>query len=51
MIVLFQRQLGPARVSLFNSLNDALNGEFALALTRPDPAPNRCRPPQWRCLK
>ena len=37
MIVLFQRQLAPYRVSLFNSLNDALDGQFTLVLTRPDP--------------
>jgi glycosyltransferase involved in cell wall biosynthesis len=43
MIVLFQRSLGPYRVSLFNSLSDRLDGDFALVLTRPDPTPNR----QW----
>lgn len=43
MIVLFQRQLAPYRVSLFNSLSDALDGQFTLVLTRPDPTPNR----QW----
>jgi len=43
MIVLFQRSLAPYRVSLFNSLNDALDGKFALVLTRPDPTPDR----QW----
>jgi glycosyltransferase involved in cell wall biosynthesis len=41
MIVLFQRSLGPYRVSLFNSLSDALNGDFTLVLTRPDRTPNR----------
>ncbi len=41
MIVLLQRQLGPYRVSLFNSLNDALDGQFTLVLTRADPTPNR----------
>jgi glycosyltransferase involved in cell wall biosynthesis len=43
VIVLFQRSLAPYRVSLFNSLSDALNGEFTLVLTRPDPTPDR----QW----
>jgi glycosyltransferase involved in cell wall biosynthesis len=43
MIVLFQRSLGPYRVSLFNSVSDRLDGNFALALTRQDPTPNR----QW----
>jgi glycosyltransferase involved in cell wall biosynthesis len=43
MIVLFQRQLAPYRVSLFNSLSDALGGQFTLVLTRRDPTPNR----QW----
>jgi glycosyltransferase involved in cell wall biosynthesis len=43
MITLFQRSLGPYRVSLFNSLSDALDGEFTLVLTRPDPTPDR----QW----
>ena len=41
MIVLFQRQLAPYRVSLFNSLNEALDGQFTLVLTRPDPTANR----------
>lgn len=41
MIVLFQRQLAPYRVSLFNSLNDALDGQLTLVLTRPDPTANR----------
>ena len=36
MIVLFQRSLGPYRVSLFNSLSDALDGDFTLILTRRD---------------
>lgn len=43
MIVLFQRQLAPYRVSLFNSLSDALDGQFTLVLTRQDPTANR----QW----
>jgi len=43
MIVLFQRCLGPYRISLFNNLSDALDGAFALMLTRSDPTPNR----QW----
>ena len=47
MIVLFQRQLGPYRVSLFNSLNDALDGQFTLVLTRPDPTPNRLWTVPW----
>jgi glycosyltransferase involved in cell wall biosynthesis len=41
MIVLFQRQLAPYRVSLFNSLNDALDGQFTLVLTRPDPTAHK----------
>jgi glycosyltransferase involved in cell wall biosynthesis len=41
MIVLFQRSLGPYRVSLFNSLSDALDGEFTLLLSRRDPTPDR----------
>lgn len=41
MIVLFQRSLGPYRVSLFNSLSDALDGDFTLILTRQDRTPNR----------
>lgn len=41
MIVLFQRTLAPYRVSLFNGLNDALGGEFALVLSRQDPTPHR----------
>jgi glycosyltransferase involved in cell wall biosynthesis len=47
MIVLFQRQLAPYRVSLFNSLSDALDGQFALVLTRPDPTPNRLWTVPW----
>jgi len=43
MIVLFQRSLGPYRISLFNSLHDRLDGDFTLMLTRSDPTPNR----QW----
>jgi glycosyltransferase involved in cell wall biosynthesis len=41
MIVLFQRSLGPYRVSLFNCLSDVLDGDFTLVLTRPDRTPNR----------
>jgi glycosyltransferase involved in cell wall biosynthesis len=41
MIVLFQRSLGPYRVPLFNSLSDALDGDFTLILTRQDRTPNR----------
>ena len=41
MIVLFQRTLGPYRVSLFNSLSDALDGEFTLLLSRRDRPPDR----------
>jgi glycosyltransferase involved in cell wall biosynthesis len=41
MIVLFQRSLGPYRVSLFNSLSDVLDGDFTLMLTRRDRTPNR----------
>jgi glycosyltransferase involved in cell wall biosynthesis len=41
MIVLFQRSLAPYRVSLFNSLSDALDGQFTLVLTRRDPTPDR----------
>lgn len=47
MIVLFQRQLAPYRVSLFNSLSDALDGEFTLAVTRPDPTPDRLWTVPW----
>ena len=47
MIVLFQRQLAPYRVSLFNSLNDALDGQFTLVLTRPDPTANRLWTVPW----
>jgi glycosyltransferase involved in cell wall biosynthesis len=47
MIVLFQRQLGPYRVSLFNSLRDALDGQLTLVLTRPDPTPNRLWTVPW----
>lgn len=47
MIVLFQRQLAPYRVSLFNSLSDALDGQFTLVLTRPDPTPNRLWTVPW----
>lgn len=47
MIVLFQRQLAPYRVSLFNSLNDALDGQFTLVLTRPDPTPDRLWTVPW----
>lgn len=41
MIVLFQRSLAPYRVSLFNSLSEALDGEFTLVLTRRDRTPDR----------
>ncbi len=47
MIVLFQRQLAPYRVSLFNSLNEALDGQFTLVLTRPDPTANRLWTVPW----
>ncbi len=47
MIVMFQRQLAPYRVSLFNSLNDALDGQFTLVLTRPDPTSNRLWTIPW----
>ena len=47
MIVLFQRQLAPYRVSLFNSLNEALDGQFTLVLTRPDPTANRLWTIPW----
>jgi glycosyltransferase involved in cell wall biosynthesis len=47
MIVLLQRQLAPYRVSLFNSLNDALDGQFTLVLTRPDPTANRLWTIPW----
>lgn len=47
MIVLFQRSLAPYRVSLFNSLSDALDGEFTLVLTRRDPTPDRLWTVQW----
>jgi len=43
MIVLFQRSLGPYRVSLFNSLSTVLNHEFALVVSRRDTTPDR----QW----
>lgn len=41
MIVLFQRTLAPYRVPLFNSIHDAVDGDFTLILTRNDPTPNR----------
>ena len=47
MIVLFQQQLAPYRVPLFNSLNEALDGQFTLVLTRPDPAANRLWTVPW----
>ena len=47
MIVLFQRQLAPYRVSLFNSFSDALDGQFTLVLTRPDPTANRLWTVPW----
>ncbi len=47
MIVLFQQQLAPYRVSLFNSLSDALDGQFTLMLTRPDPTANRSWTIPW----
>jgi hypothetical protein len=47
MIVLFQRSLAPYRVSLFNSLSDALDGEFTLVLTRRDPTPDRLWTVPW----
>jgi len=47
MIVLFQRSLAPYRVSLFNSLSDALDGEFTLVLSRRDPTPNRLWTIPW----
>ena len=47
MIVLFQRQLAPYRVSLFNNLSDVLGGQFTLVLTRPDPTPNRLWTVPW----
>jgi glycogen(starch) synthase len=51
MIVLFQRSLAPYRVSLFNSLSDVLDGEFALVLTRPDPTPDRRWTVPWSELR
>jgi glycosyltransferase involved in cell wall biosynthesis len=47
MIVVFQRLLAPYGVSLFNSLSDALDGQFALVLTRPDPTPDRLWTVPW----
>lgn len=47
MIVLFQRSLAPYRVSLFNCLSDALDGEFTLVLTRRDPTPDRLWTIPW----
>jgi glycosyltransferase involved in cell wall biosynthesis len=47
MIVLFQQSLAPYRVSLFNSLSDALDGEFTLVLSRRDPMPGRLWTVQW----
>lgn len=41
MIVMFQRTLAPYRVSLFNSLSDALGGQFSLVLSRRDSTPDR----------
>jgi len=41
VIVLFQRSLAPYRVPLFNCLSDALGGQFAVLLSRRDPAPGR----------
>jgi glycosyltransferase involved in cell wall biosynthesis len=43
MIALFQRTLAPYRVSLFNCLSEALDGQFTLVLSRRDPTPDR----QW----
>jgi glycosyltransferase involved in cell wall biosynthesis len=47
MIVLFQQSLAPYRISLFNSLSDALDGEFTLVLSRRDPMPGRLWTVQW----
>ncbi|MCW2909970.1 MAG: hypothetical protein JWL68_4759 [Actinomycetia bacterium] len=47
MIALFQRSLAPYRVSLFNSLSDALDGDFTLVLTRQDRTPDRRWTIQW----
>ena len=47
MIVLFQRSLAPYRISLFNSLSDALDGQFTLVLTRRDPTPDRRWTVHW----
>ena len=51
MIVLFQRSLGPYRVSLFNSLSAALDDDFTLILTRRDRTPNRSWTIPWSDLR
>jgi glycosyltransferase involved in cell wall biosynthesis len=51
MIALFQRSLAPYRVSLFNCLSDALDGEFTLVLTRRDATPDRRWTVPWSELR
>jgi len=51
MIILVHRSLAPYRVSLFNSLSDALDGDFTLVLTRPDRTPNRRWTIPWSELR
>ena len=51
MIVLFQRSLGPYRVSLFNSLSAMLEDDFTLILTRRDRTPNRSWTIPWSDLR
>jgi glycosyltransferase involved in cell wall biosynthesis len=47
VIVMFQRHLAPYRISLFNSLSDALDGEFTVVLARRDPTPDRLWTVPW----
>jgi glycosyltransferase involved in cell wall biosynthesis len=47
MIALFTQQLAPYRVSLYNSLNAALDGELTVVLSRQDPPGNRLWTIPW----